>query len=79
MTTNQDDTDTRIHHNPAGWTLPTLDPNPQPCTTNHIPEPTPCAAPAVWKVVEHHDRGATLSFWCDSHLPAEHQPADPAA
>lgn len=70
-----DATKTRVHHNPNGWTLAALSPDPQECTTNHQPGPDTCPDPAVWKVVELHDHGATLSFWCDTHLPAQHQPA----
>lgn len=70
---------THVHHNPAGWTLAFLSPDPQSCTTNHTPDGAPCADTAVWKVVEHHDHdngpGLTLSFWCDTHLPDEHRPA----
>lgn len=75
MNTTPHDTETHVHHNPAGWILQALSPDPQACTTNHAPEPTPCTGPAVWKVIELHDLGATLSFWCDTHLPAQHQPA----
>lgn len=77
-----DATKTRVLHQPAGWTIPTLAPGPQLCTTNHTPEHAdlaPCTDTAVWKVVEHWDNGGsfglTLSFWCDTHLPAEHRPA----
>jgi hypothetical protein len=68
---------TRIHHHPAGWTFPFLSPDPQNCTTNHIPDNAdqpPCTATATWKVVEIHEGLAlTLSFWCDGHLPDEHR------
>jgi len=74
MTTTPHDTNTHTHHNPNGWTLPALSPHPQECTTNHQPQPTPCTAPAVWKIVELRGLSATLSFWCDTHLPAEHRP-----
>jgi hypothetical protein len=63
----------RVFHRPAGWTLPYLEPGPQPCTTNHAPDGTSCTNTAVWKVVELHDLHATLSFWCNTHLPDKHR------
>jgi hypothetical protein len=81
-TQDHDDSDTHIHHHPDGWTIPTLEPGTQTCTTNHTPgadSRPPCTNTAVWKVVEHYDHddspGLTLSFWCDSHLPDEHRAA----
>lgn len=75
MTTIQPDTDPeiRVFHQSAGWTLPYLEPGPQTCTTNHTGQP-PCTDTAVWKVGELHDLSATVSFWCDTHLPAQHRP-----
>jgi hypothetical protein len=80
MTITQPDTDPeiRVFHQPAGWTLPYLEPGPQTCTTNFVPENAgqpPCTTTAVWKVVELHDLSATVSFWCDTHLPAQHRAA----
>jgi hypothetical protein len=77
-TAHTDDPEIRVFHQPAGWTLPYLEPGPQTCTTNHTPDnegQPPCTATAGWKVVELYDMHATVSFWCDTHLPAEHQPA----
>lgn len=75
--------DVRIRHNPGGWTLPALSPNPQTCTTNHAPEyatQPPCTDTAAWRVTEiHEDLNLTLSFWCDTHLPTEHRRPAPAA
>ncbi|WP_060888681.1 hypothetical protein [Streptomyces scabiei] len=84
MTTNtadQDAPETRVFHSTNGWTLPYLEPGPQDCTTNHTPEHARlplCTDTAVWKVVELYDLHATLSFWCDSHLPPEHRLATAA-
>ncbi|KFG08125.1 hypothetical protein [Streptomyces scabiei] len=80
-TTDQNAPETRTLHSPNGWTLPYLEPSPQDCTTNHAPEHATlplCTDTAVWKVVELYDLHATLSFWCDSHLPDEHRPATAA-
>lgn len=77
---DQDAPEIRVAHRLTGWLLPYLSPDTQDCTTNHIPENEgrpPCTAAAVWKVVELYDMHATVSFWCDTHLPAEHRP--PAA
>lgn len=75
---HRNDTETRISHNPIGWHLPALSPDTQDCTTNHTGERNdgpPCTGVAVWKVVEFHDLSATLSFWCDTDLPADHRDA----
>ena len=75
---DQEAPEIRVARRPAGWLLPYLSPDVQDCTTNHIPEnegQLPCAAVAVWKVVELYDMHATVSFWCESDLPVEHRPA----
>jgi hypothetical protein len=74
----------RVFHRPTGWTIPTLEPDPQDCTSNFHREQAgqpPCTDTAVWKVVEHRNFGLTLSFWCDTDLPTEHrhQAAHPTA
>lgn len=67
----------RVFHRAAGWTLPFLSPDPQACTSNYTPEREglpPCSATAVWKVAEvYADQRATIGFWCDDHMPAEHR------
>ena len=65
----------RVFHRPAGWTM--VDPGPEPCTTNFHREQDgrpPCTQVAVWKVVEEHDFGLSIGFYCDADLPAEHRP-----
>lgn len=67
----------RVFRNPNGWTLPVLSPDVQDCTTNHIPDydGPACTDTAVWKVARvHPGMGASIGFWCDTHLPAEHRP-----
>lgn len=76
MPRNDDDTETRIHHNPTGWTIHFLSPHPQDCTTNHTSDHAgqpPCPDTAVWKVVELRCLNASVGFWCTTHLPAEYQ------
>lgn len=71
----------RVLHCADGWTL-RGEPAPEACTSNFHREQDGrpvCTEPAVWKVVEHHDFGLTLSFWCDTDLPAEHKQHGEAA
>lgn len=66
----------RVFHRADGWTLPSLSPDVQTCTSNHdrqqAGEPL-CSATAVWKVVELHGLVTTIGFWCDDDMPAEHR------
>jgi hypothetical protein len=68
-----------VQRKDSGWTLPFLSPDVQECTTNHIPDydGPACTDTAVWKVARvHPGLRASIGFWCDTHLPAEHRPAD---
>ncbi|MEU3836113.1 hypothetical protein [Streptomyces microflavus] len=61
----------RTFHRARGWTL-TEPGAAEHCTSNHDRELAgvpACPNLAVWKVVELHDVGATISFWCDEDLP----------
>lgn len=73
----------RVSHQAGGWTLPSLSPDVQACTSNYTSEREgmlPCTAAAVWKVSElYDDLHATFGFWCDDDLPAEHRHAAAAA
>lgn len=65
----------RVFHRADGWTIGS-DPDAQACTINHVPEghgQRACTATAIWKVVERHDSGLTIGFYCDTDLPAEHR------
>lgn len=68
----------RVFRQEAGWTVGGSA-TPAECTTNHHRQQDgrpPCAATAVWKVVEDHGLHLTIGFYCDADLPAEHrQPA----
>lgn len=66
----------RVFHRGDGWTLPSLSPDVQDCTSNHFRQQDGrpvCAETAVWKVVQHHQTGLSLSFYCDSDLLARHR------
>lgn len=71
----------RVLHCAGGWTL-RGEQAPETCTSNFHREQDgrpACTEIAVWKVVEEHTSAdgfpmLTLSFWCDTDLPAEHQP-----
>lgn len=66
----------RVLHRADGWTL-RGEPGPEACTSNHHRQQDgrpACTDTAVWKVVEDHGMHLTLSFWCDTDLPAKHQP-----
>lgn len=74
---DQEAPEIRVAHRPAGWLLPYLSPDVQDCTSNFHRQQDgrePCTAVAVWKVVELYDLHATVGFWCDTDLPAEHRP-----
>lgn len=65
----------RVFHRPSGWVLPDYS-DLADCTTNFHRErdgQLPCTEPAVWKVVELHGLVASIGFYCDADLPAEHQ------
>lgn len=77
VTTTTDVPEVRVSHRAAGWTLPFLSPDVQACTSTYAPEREgmpPCTAVAVWKVAEVYAAlRATIGFWCDDHMPAEHR------
>lgn len=65
----------RVFHRTDGWTMGDATP-PEPCTANYQRElggREPCTGMAVWKVVEQHDFGLTIGFYCDADLPNEHR------
>lgn len=71
-----DNTETRVFHHPTGWALPDYT-DLADCTSNHRRQQDgrpPCTDTAVWKVVQLRALSATLTFWCNNDLPAEHRP-----
>jgi hypothetical protein len=67
---------THIRHNPSGWTTPDYT-DLADCTTNHHRARNgqlPCTDAPVWRVVEDHGMHLTISFYCDTDLPAQHRP-----
>lgn len=80
MTNTPNETDTHVHHNPNGWTLPDYS-DLADCTTNHFRQQDGrplCTDTPVWKVVREHQSAdgfpmLTIGFYCDTDLPTEHR------
>ncbi|GES27851.1 hypothetical protein AB0G60_02985 [Streptomyces angustmyceticus] len=67
--------ETRVFRDDTGWVLPDYS-DLADCTSNFHREQDgrpACTATTVWKVVEDHGLHLTISFWCDTDLPAEHR------
>jgi hypothetical protein len=71
----------RVLRRESGWVLPDYT-DLADCTSNHHRAQEgrePCTGIAVWRVVEDHGMHLTISWWCDTDLPAVHRPQEGAA